>query len=179
MAKPPTAGIQSLPAIIDASGGTTGDRTAVAIQSHYTTALRRDFLCKKIRVHVRAGPFSQEEQALIGFARGDMTVAEIAAALTTQLPDPEDFQLWDDFVNASGIFWETLHLVTMQTEGAAGSAFTFAWNEVISFGGGGGIPLEAGHGIVMFAFNPVADSWATPTFNGEVVYVGIFLKDSR
>ncbi len=177
MANNPTSGIQTLPQRVFQATASKGTDVASIVANNYGTALKRDFLLKTIRVHMTGSFFGVSEHAMIGFARGDMTVTEISAALLAALTNPEDYQQWDEFAKASGIFWETLHTYGSPDTDLSGLT---AWNKNISIGGGKGIPIEAGHGIQRFVFNPGTDTWSTgAVFLGHYALVGIFLKDSQ
>ncbi len=180
MAKNLTSGIQTLPELFRTIIGALASDTAVIVSADYSTGLTRDFLLKKIRTYVYLEDFTEAKAHIIGFARGDMTIAEIGTALATQLKDPEDFQLWDSFANAKGIFWETLRLIGGIQAGNV-ATHTPIWNETISIGGGKGIPLEAAHGIQIFLFNPdgSAVGEAGTTCVGGVQLVGVFMEGSN
>ncbi len=174
-----TSGIQILPNLVRKVLDTLTSDTAVEVTTAYTTGLTRDFLLKKIRMQFQIEDFTRTKSLIIGFARGDMTMAEIVTALATQLLDPEDFQLWDSFANNKGIFWETLRSVTGVDVGDTN--ITPTYNFDISIGGGKGIPLEAAHGIQCFAFNPDGGTVgnAGSTFQGAIELIGIFMEGSN
>jgi len=175
-------GILTLPnAFRTVIGAITSDSVEI-MDSDYSTQLTRDFLCKKIGIQAVLEDWPADTYLLAGFARGDMTVTQIASALAVPLPDPEDFDLWDNFATVNGIFWETLQMLSgvenVATPPASNSAI---WNDRISLGGGKGIPLEAGHGIQLFVFNPSGDSIgvAGSTMLGTYQLVGVFMEGSN
>ncbi len=175
-----TGGIQTLPELFRTNIGSVASDSAEIISADYSTQLTRDFLCKKIRYQLQLEDFESTRGLIFGFARGDLTVAQIAEVLATQLPDPENFALWDDFGQTNGIFWETLRMIGGNVAAQDGSNAGL-WNGPVSLGGGKGIPLEAGHGIQSFVFNPSADSigQAGSTLLGGVQLVGVFMEGSN
>ncbi len=181
MGSDPTKGIQTLPDLFRTTTGIMLSDAAVLVgSSPYTTGLARDFLLKKLRYHIHLEDFPAAQALLFGFCRGDMTTAEIIEVLATQLPDPEDFQQWDDFAQTNGIFWETLRMIRGNENTDVGSAAGVS-NETISMGGGKGIPLEAGHGIQMFVFNGASTTVGETTSElwGSWQLVGVFMEGSN
>ncbi len=179
MAKPPTTGIQTLPDLFATNLLTLAGLTALQITDDYATGLKKDFLLKKIRVACGTKLLAIDDEVILGFCRGDMTVAEIASALGNFLADPEKFSTWDEFVVASGIYWQTVRFFMGRGDGTAGGDQA-QWNEEIQIGGGKGIPIEAGAGIQMFAFNPSGGALTTGAqVLGLYSLVGVFLVDSQ
>ncbi len=180
MGPPPTSGVQTLPNLLTTSLGALASLTALIIETDYAEGnLKRDFLLKRIRAQVAIKILEADEQVLIGFCRGDMTIAEIATALGNNLPDPDDFQLWDNFVIASGIYWQTLKIFTGNAVSGTPVARMMDWNDDIKIGGGKGIPLQADKGIQMFAFNSSGGALTTGSqLQGFYELVGVFLEDS-
>ncbi len=170
----PTKGIQTLPDHLRGDLTTLASDTAEIIGLGYGPNLTRDFLLKKIRTQLYFGDLFLRTGLIVGFARGDMTIAEIATVLATELPDPEDYQKIDDYAKVNGIFWETLRIVdgTFDDVGGAGPPVQGAqakYEITQSLGGGKGLPLEAGHGIQMFVFNP-----SSVTINDSTKYAGTY-----
>ncbi len=181
MAKPPTTGIQSLPDLVNTNLGAFASLTALQLSDDYAgTNLKRDLLVKRIRTQLTVKVMEADEAVLLGFCRGDMTVAEIATALGTFLADPDSFQQWDNFVIASGIYWQTLHILGGNAVSGTPVAGLEYWNDDIQIGGGKGIPMEAGAGIQLFAFNQSGGAITTgPQVQGLYELVGVFLEDSQ
>ncbi len=179
MANTGPKGIQTLPAAFRQASGTLASDTARIVDNSYQ-AITRDFLCKKIRVQLQQEDFPAGHSWLLGFCRGDVTIAEISSILSTVLLDPEDFQLWDDFAQANGIFWETLNIISGNLTGSTGVPAGLV-NLTLSLGGGKGIPLEAAHGIAMFIFNPSANTIgaANTVTLGTYQLVGVFMEGSN
>ncbi len=180
MGKPPTEGIQSLPNLVTTSLGTLASLNALILETDYAGSnLKRDFLLKKIRTQHAIKLLEADETVLIGFCNGDMAIGDIATALGNHLPDPQDFQLWDNFVIASGIYWQTLRMFVGNAVSGVPVARMQTWNEDIQIGGGKGIPIKAGVGIQMFAFNPSGGALTTGSqLQGEHEHVGVFLEDT-
>ncbi len=181
MARDPTGGVQTLPDIFATNLSTLASLTALQISDDYAgTNLKKDFLLKTLRCSYMSKVMEADETVLVGFARGDMTVAEIATALGNFLADPESFQQWDNFVIALGIFWQTIRIVSGNAVSGTPVAAMKGINEDIQIGGGKGIPLEAGAGIQMFVFNPSGGALTTGAqVQGLYSLVGVFLKDSQ
>ncbi len=180
MSKQTPKGIRTLPDAVRTGIGQLNSDTAFIVQATYATQLTRDFLCKTIRRQLAYEFGNSDDFVLIGYCRGDMTIGEISSILSTQLPDPEDFQSWDEIAQVNGIFWETLHLF----QGAGDTTFgsnAIALNDAVSLGGGKGIPLEAGHGIQMFAFNPSAAQLQNTSgaITGTHQLVGVWMEGSN
>ncbi len=173
-------GIVTLPESFRHVQGALASDTSVILDNSYSTALARDFLLKKIRYQAQLEDIPSTVSWLIGFARGDLTIAEITTILTFVLPDPKDFQFWDNYAQLNGIFWETLRQIGGNAAAQDGSNAGI-WNANISMGGGKGLPLEAGHGIQMFAFNPsgAAVGNAGTTMICSYQLVGVFMEGSN
>ncbi len=181
MAKPPTTGIQSLPDLVTTNLATLASLTALQLSDDYAgTNLKKDLLVKRIRTQIGIKILEADETILLGFCRGDMTIAEIATALGNFLADPESFQQWDNFVIASGIYWQTLRLFVGNAVSGTPVARIDTWNADIQIGGGKGIPMEAGAGIQFFAFNPSGGPLTTGSqVQGLYELIGVFLEDSQ
>ncbi len=174
----PAAGIQTLPeAVRSTAMRSLASDTSVIINSSYGTALLQDFLLKKLRYQFILAAYNPASMYIMGFCRGDMAIAEISAALATQLVDPQDFQSWDSFAQAKGIYWQTLRTLAGVTNTAdAGEVINVDGD--VSIGGKNGIPLEHGVGIQMFIFNPSgATTGTSETLNGLFQLVGVFMED--
>ncbi len=179
MVNKPSSGIQILPeAVRKVLAALTSDDAQI-VANGYTVNLTRDFLLKRLRVQLQLEDFTDTRVLIFGFARGDMTIAEIASVLVTKLPDPEDFQAWDNFALNRGIFWETLQMITGIDTANVTSTPVYNWD--FSIGGGKGIPLEAGHGIQSFVFNPdgITVGNAGSTILALYEYIGVFMEGSN
>ena len=161
------SGILSLPNKFSTANAINAG-TAILLSTQYV-AIERDFLLKKLRARYGAHQLDPNDGLVIGFCRGDMTVGEIKAVIEKALLDPDDFQEWDEFAMMNGIFWETLEYVSDQQD---------AVNEAYSVGGGKGLPLQAGKGIGMFAYNPDGGNTATIEISGVNSLVGVFMEGS-
>ncbi len=182
MAPNPTEGIQTLPDMIRATVGSLASDTAIILWTVYATALKRDFLLKKLRVRLKMEFGNTDDPVLFGFARGDMDIGSIGSVLANATPDPEDFGSWDEFALRNGIFWETLQLMNGPNGDASALLLPAPiWNDSITIGGGKGIPLEAEHGIQLFAFNPSNGNITNSSTNitGAIQLVGVFMEGSN
>ncbi len=176
-------GIISLPNGFRTVIGALNSDTVFQIDDDYgEDALTRDFLCKKIRTQAVLEDFPADEFLVVGFARGDMSLTDISSALAVPTADPEDFQLWDNFATKNGIFWETLQMISgIANVATPPNSNPNIWNMTVSLGGGKGIPLEAGHGIQLFVFNPSGNQIgsAGATLFGLYQLVGVFMEGSN
>lgn len=178
MATDPTEGIRTLPAIVGTTTGAILSLEAEIVETSYGSALNRDFLWKKLRTTIHAEDFPNGQAVIIGFARGDMTAAEIAATLKQITRDPDEFGEWGFFTQANGIYWETLRFMSAQDSAGEGAGPNF-YQETISMGGGKGLPLEGGIGLSLFVFNAhpsVSIGNAGSTIVGLYQLVGVFMK---
>ncbi len=173
--KPPTEGIQILPEAIRAGTGALATDTSVILSTAYGgTTLTRTFLWKQLSVQFGWEGGNDGDHVILGFSRGDVTVAELTAALATAIPDPTDASNWDDFVNTGFIYWQTLHMLS--TESTDSNAHV--WNETIKIGGSKGIPLKKDEGVQLFAFNPSNNALNSGTvLLGTFQLKGIWLDD--
>ncbi len=175
MATSPTSGIQTLTEHPVQVVGILTALLAKALATDYASGLTQDFLLKKVRYHLALEDLDPREYMIIGLARGDATVAQIAAIMESANRDPDDLDLWDDFAIANAIFWETVRILG-GTDVVTSSGQVL--NEDISIGGGKGLPLEGGVGIQVFAWNPhsaVSVGNVGTTIVGIVNYVGVFM----
>ncbi len=178
--KHPASGIVTLPDAIRTAVNALGQDTAFILTTAYATVLTRDFLCKKIRTQLRFEDGGRQDTFIIGFCRGDMTVAQILSALVTELPDPERYTDWQNYAELNGVFWETLKMITGEDiTGQDASSVLSSWNDTISLGGGKGIPFEAGHGVQMFIFNASGQTAASGSVVGTYQMVGVFMEGSN
>lgn len=182
MAQDPTKGILTLKDAIRFEFGAIVADTAEIITQVYGTALTRDFLLKKIRTQIAFEDFPADQYIIVGFCRGDMSITQIATVLAAETPDPETFGALDSFAEANGIFWETLKMLSgISNVATPPNSNPHIWNATISMGGGKGIPLEAGHGIQMFMFNP--DDGTIGNAGSKILglyqLVGVFMEGSN
>ncbi len=172
MAGDATQGIQTLPESMRTALATLATDTALEINSSYGSALTRSILLKQIRIYYGILDGTAGDAVITGFCRGDMSLAQIAAALSSALVDPKVLSQSDEFALRNGIYWQTVRLL----QGQASALSTI--NETISIGGKKGIPVEKGIGMKMFAFNPAGSSFTTgAVIAGGYSLVGIFLED--
>ncbi len=172
MAGDATKGIQVLPETFRVAMLTLLTDTAIDLSTSYGSALVRSVLLKQIRMYFGATDGSAGDYLIVGFARGDMTIAQIAAALSSALVDPKVLSQSDEFALRNGIFWQTVRGLHLNEAGFS------VINETISIGGKKGIPIEKGIGIKAWAFNPTGNSVTTGAFvNGGYNLIGVFLED--
>ncbi len=178
MVKPPTGGVQTLPTAFRTAFGAILSDVSEIMNTSYASDLAKDFLLKMIRVQIQLEDFPESQKLWIGFARGDMTIGNISAALSTVLANPEDLQLWDSWsTSMMGIYWESMRMIGGNDTTNSSYAGP-GWDETISIGGGKGIPLEAGIGIQLFIFNATSGSLANAgsTLVGLYQLVGVWLS---
>ncbi len=172
MAGDATKGIQTLPESMRTALVTLASDTALDINTSYGSGLTRSFLIKQIRIYFGILDGTAGDAVIVGFARGDMSIVQIAAALSSALIDPKVLSQSDEFALRNGIYWQTVRLLQAQA-----SALSTV-NEVISIGGKNGIPMEKGIGLKMWAFNPAGSSLTTgAVIAGGFALVGVFLED--
>ncbi len=168
----PLAGIQTLPDNFVLALGTLASGTTVLVNANYGTALTRSFLMKRIRLQGSLTTLNAADGIIIGFAKGDMTIAQIAAALEADINDPNDFDSWASMIQRRGIMWQSLHSV------AATGTNASQINMDVGIGGKKGIPMTAGEGVVMFAHNPHAAAMTTGSLlAGLFQIVGVWLDE--
>ncbi len=164
-------GLQTNPIRMNSDAlGTLAADTALVINTTFGAGLTQSFLIKQIRQSLRIDGLSSNETVILGLCNGSATVAEIAAALNTNITDPDDAS--SDALAAARqmIFWETLH--------AFGAADGETHNEVTSLGGGKGIPVKEATGLAIFAYNPSTSALTTGGIvNGLIVLRGVWLND--
>ncbi len=165
------SGLQTQPIRMDSDAlGTLAANTALILNSGFGSLLTRSFLIKQVRHALQTDGMAADETVIIGLCNALATIAEIASALSTLVADPDDASSPATAANRQMIFWETLH--------AFGGAARDPHNEVVSLGGGKGIPVKEATGLAIFAYNPSASALTTGGLvNGLVVIRGVWLND--
>ncbi len=158
--------------------GTLASETALAVNNDIGGAnLQRSFLCKKVRIHFTMVAPDAEDTLLVFLANGDLSVAEIATALTTfaypQNPNDPSNRLQQPLVK--GIWWETMQMISANGLGSGKTVI----NEVVKLGGGKGIPAIRNSGVSLFVYNPLGSAFVAGSFaNGHLLFYGAWLNDS-
>ena len=156
---------------VDAFGlGTLASKTALVVQSDHGTALLKSFLMKKFIANLALKTPDAGDVIIVGLARGDATVTEIANALqATQFE--RDLQTQ---ANRRMVLMESLRIFH-GTDTANGGMRALHYE--VSVGGGKGIPFEDGDGWQWFVYNPDDGSLAAGSeIMGIVVYFGVWLN---
>ncbi len=167
----PLAGIQTLPDNFVLALGTLASVTAVALNVNYGTGLTRSFLIKRLKLQAAFVAANGADSIVIGFARGDMTVAQISTALDTDINDPNDFDSWATMMQRNGILYQTLVALGPGGTGAAGRQID------VRVGGSKGLPMTAGEGVQLFAYNPGAALTTGSIVQGLFQLVGVWLDE--
>ncbi len=174
-----TDGLQmlSIP-ISEFAVGALGAETAQIINNDIGgTNMNRSFLAKKVRIHYTLIAADTEDTLLVFLANGDLSVAELKTALTTfaypQNPNDPTDQTNQPLVK--GIWWETMQMVSASGTGDGKRVI----NEVVTLGGGKGIPAIKDSGVSMFIYNPLASAFVAGAFSsGHLLFYGAWLNDN-
>ncbi len=150
--------------------GTLAANTALIINTAFGSTLTRSFLIKQAMFRMQTDGMTADESVIIGLCNASATIAEIASALSTLVADPDDASSPAVAAARQMIFWETLHIF--------GGAAKDPHNEVMSLGGGKGIPVKEATGLAIFAYNPSTAALTTGgVLNGLIVLRGVWLND--
>ncbi len=170
------AGLQWLPVQIDSPiSSLAADTAAIVDQSYGAGNLKRAFLCKQIFYNLSLRGGNVGEVGLLAIVGGGADIASFELALTTTIPDPNDVETWGTIAAKRQIWWETLRLLLNSVTTSGNSAH----NEIISIGGGKGIPMTVDQGVAAMIFNPstTAAFAAGTRLVGQITYVGIWMND--
>ncbi len=146
---------------------TLATRTAIIIDSDHSTNLVGTALITKVNAHVYVRDLTTGEgPILIGMARGDATVAEIATALNQQHVQPKNP---GDQSAMQNVFFESVVACFNQFP---------VINYEFKLGGGKGIPMQEGIGWQWFAYNLDSSSLTTGAAAGvQATLYGAWLSD--
>lgn len=155
--------------------GTLAARTAIVLNSDFN-AITATFLMKRIRYLLQlVGRTANDDQIIIGLAKGNASIAEIASAMienNTAGPDDVTQSLTED---TSFVVYQNTVSVLLPNGGGAEAAPKLGWSAV---GGRKGIPAQEGSGFQLFAFNAGAGALATgSSINGIAHVQGVWLRD--
>ncbi len=151
------------------STGALAAGTALLVTGDMDTEFDAPFLVKSVDIHWGWLTSTAADVLIMGLAQGDMSAAEIGAALGQALTDPFDVGERGALTTARGIFWETVRILDAVTQRVR--------TERISIGGGKGIPIAEVKGINQFIFNH--GGGALTDANGAMLTVikGVWLGD--
>ncbi len=156
----------------DALGALAAD-TAVQLNQAIGSGSTQSFLAKRIKYALGITDATDTDGIIIGIASGSATVAEIQAALTVTVSNPDDAGSKAVSANKRNIWWETVRY--LHAEASQGH---IVLNEDISLGGGKGIPMKEADGFQLFAYNPSTAALTTGmTVQGLLMFSGVWLKD--
>lgn len=127
--------------------------------------MNRSFLLKHVKATLVLESPDNDDNIVVGLARGDASVTQIKAALEL---DPVDSDL-EEQAQARTILWETVRVLYV--------GLTDAQQYIdVSIGGGKGIPFEQNEGWQWFAYNQGAnDQVAGAVVVGIGMLAGIWL----
>lgn len=167
------AGLQTNPIRMNSDAiGNLGADTALVLNSTFGSGLTQSFLIKQVLYKLGVVALTVDETVIIGLANGSATVAEIVAALTANITNPDDASSPAVAAARQMVFWETLRTIV----GGASKRSTI--DESISLGGGKGIPVKEATGLAIFAYNPSTGALTTGALvDGLVVLRGVWLND--
>ncbi len=158
-----------LPIQIDAAVGAPTVGTAVKIESAREATLSRAFLGKHLVLELVLDAPDSLDTLLIAMAQGLFTVAQLAAAVTSnaQRDDPVEENI------AKRVLWETMVLMANDDGSGTGSKNR---RIDVSLGGGKGIPFAEDRGWQIFVMNVgVNDQVAGTTIIGHGYMSGVWL----
>ncbi len=146
----PNGGLQQLPDLQTNNIATLAQNAALNVNNGYNTSITKPFLMKRYHIMARLHGFTVGDDAsyMWGLARGDLTVAEIAAAIIQATQDPEDPITTDDAGIRSRIIWQSLRELR-----PGGDGTQMHLDEFIHIGGRDGIPFNETEGWQEFIFN--------------------------
>ncbi len=168
-------GIQIIPVVVtDVAIGTLGSLVGLILSTGFK-ALTRNFLVKKVHILLVVSGMTNGELFVVGLNGNDSGVSGgYAVGSLSTLLDPE----------ASGAYLnsqETVKTVWHETTSIMLGNTVTAQNMIdkwVSVGGGKGIPVTAGFGPELHAFNPTGDALTTGGLvSGVVTYYGVWLED--
>ncbi len=151
----------------DFTVGALTANVALAGGTDYATGLLASFLMKKVEFsHFLETP-DAEDLLIIGMARGDATITEIKTAIEKKQVERSK----KDQANTRDILWETVRHIS-----ANSAADSMAIHQVVSLGGGKGIPFEEGDGWQWFIYNKgLNDQVAGAFVRSNATYYGVWL----
>ncbi len=150
------------------STGAVGAGSAIILAGDMDTEFDAPFLIKSVDTHWAWLSITASDTVILGIAQGDMSAAEIAAALLQAITDPFDVAEKGALTTARGIFWETLQIFS-STERSA--------TKRISIGGGKGIPIAEVKGFNHFLFNQGGGTLTDANLAMMTVIKGVWLSD--
>ncbi len=175
MAHPHSSLVQQAGTINALALDTLAARVAILANTAFNN-IQSPFLLKQVRYFVQmvGRTLADDGPVLIGVARGDATIAEIAAALlegNTNGPEDLTETLTQDVIQA--VYMNTVVPFVMRGDGTEGILDT-KW---INFGGKNGIPTLENVGFSVFAFNAGSGALTTgSSLNGIFQIRGVWLR---
>lgn len=155
--------------------GALAAQTALQVVNQYAGAnLTRTFLMKKARVTYAIKALTNDENIVIGMARGTATVTQIKDALEEDI-DPESSDYLEKQGSVRMVIWESIRQVMQNAEGNGGPVCD---SYEFQLGGGRGIPFQENEGWQWFVYNPTTGSALTTGSSSRFqnVYYGAWLK---
>ncbi len=154
--------------------GTLGARTALIVDSSFTTTLTRTFLLKQVQYAIEMGQgTSGSGPVIIGLANGQASVAEIKACLEDLVTNPDDPSSQAIASLKRTVLWETVRIIQITSAGNHNMI-----NETIKIGGGKGIPGVENTGFSVFVWNPSNAALIDGVgLNGLIVLKGVWMND--
>jgi len=134
--------------------GSLGLRTAIAIQSGWTTP-NTTFLMRRARMFLQATELATADDGpvLVGLAHGNATVGEIASALTQiNSEGPDDITQGLNQDQSWTVYQDSVRQFHRESSGTA-DKMVYIESGWMKMGGKSGIPLVKDGGVQVFAYN--------------------------
>ncbi len=171
-------GLQFIPLRLNSDAlGTLGSDTAIVFNNAFVNNTQ-SFLVKQLGMHYNINGMTAGDNVIVGLANGSATAAEIASSMTQLVTDPDDASSLAVTAAKQIIFWETIRSISCPGTPTGTAATSQVINEMVSLGGGKGIPLKEDNGLAIFAFNTQSGALTTGgVVNGFFVLKGVWLND--
>ncbi len=167
-------GIQIIPDVVtDAAIGALASLVGTILDSSGTKAFGKNMLVKKVHILLAVHNITSGEAIVLGLNANDSGVSSgygVGNLSALLAPGASSAYLAAEEL-VKTVWHETSSLVFGGTE-------TNTIDKWISIGGGKGIPVMAGAGPELHAFNPTGDAITTGALvNGVITYYGVWLED--